>query len=131
MPKKLPPHLRQFPSHVLGAMTPETKQGLADMRTRHGRTRRERDAKGWANGPKGMDAIPEFLRPIEAAHPRAADLWLNSTPGSTRADLHSLGRRFGLSPEATDAALSALQRAELATVSASGVTMHGPGSLPF
>ena len=81
---------------------------------------------------EGVDALPPFLREIEAAHPRAADLWLNLRPGSTRADLDTLGKRFGLSPVATGDRLDALRLAELVGSDSSGrLTSLSPASVPF
>ena len=132
---KLPPHLRSLPHALAASLTAEHKRQLADLRTDRERDTRARDARGWANGPEGMDALPGFLRAIEAEHPRAADLWLNLRPGSTLAEARELGQRYGLSAEATDRALAALRRAELLATEGEGDARRfaslAPASVPF
>lgn len=125
-----PPHLRSLPPGLADALSKKDRRALADHRTGQERRRRQRDAEGWANAG-GPDALPPFLRAIEGEHPRTADLWLNTPPGSTLAEVHALGKRYGLSAADVDARLDALRRAELATLSAGTVTMESPGSVPF
>lgn len=132
---RIPRHLRSLPPHVLDALTDEQKRDLADLATDRDRRRQLRQSRGWANGPEGFDALPEFLREIERAHPRAADLWLTVRPGSPLANVREIGAGFGLSAESVDLALAALRRAELATISGDGpgalVSMQSPASVPF
>src|SRR5690606_35325879 len=111
--KNLPLHLRGLPPALLDKLDAEGRRDLADLHTDFERQKRERRARGDVPAPVAalLEAEPEPVRTD------AGRLWTELRPRGVAGerDVRRAAKLAGLDGPRPEAALRALQRAELAT----------------